>query len=333
MNERNRFRENEHNPDARFTQQPYRQAAWDDEYRAHRNQNAEQPWQYPEARQGRHAEPGYRHDSYDSYDNSELSGVYGRDDGGRFGGNAGPRYAPGYAAQDFETSGGAPGYGAERGRRPWGRETQRFDRNRYPEYGYGQSDQDRVGRTGQYADQDRYQTRSNRWYAERDSASQDYDRSFDPYGFGGRNYMERNPQWRPEREEQFRTGDYRQASDYRYSDHAGRGPRDYTRSDERLKEDLCERLTRAPHIDASDISVEVNDGRVTLNGKVDSRHTKYNVENLVDVCMGVKEIDNRLGIEASSGLRQGTERSESQSNGSAGRDDSTRNAGAGRKKP
>jgi len=54
-------------------------------------------------------------------------------------------------------------------------------------------------------------------------------------------------------------------------------------------------LTQDPDIDASDITIEVSDGRVTLTGTVDTRHTQYEVEQCVENC-GAKEIRNELGI-------------------------------------
>lgn len=77
-------------------------------------------------------------------------------------------------------------------------------------------------------------------------------------------------------------------------DFRGRGPRDYTRSDERLREDICERLTDDPYVDASDIDIKVEGGEVTLSGRIDDRWLKYHVEDVVDRCPGVKEIHNQL---------------------------------------
>jgi osmotically-inducible protein OsmY len=74
----------------------------------------------------------------------------------------------------------------------------------------------------------------------------------------------------------------------------GRGPQGYRRSEERLHEAICERLTDDPHIDASDIAVGVQGGRVTLTGSVDRKQTKWNVEDIVESISGVLEIDNRL---------------------------------------
>jgi osmotically-inducible protein OsmY len=59
------------------------------------------------------------------------------------------------------------------------------------------------------------------------------------------------------------------------SSHRGRGPQGYSRSDERIKEDVCERLSEHHYIDASQIRVEVSQGVVTLEGTVDDRWQKY----------------------------------------------------------
>src|SRR5438874_8566225 len=48
----------------------------------------------------------------------------------------------------------------------------------------------------------------------------------------------------------------------------GRGPRGYARSPARIYEDLCDRLTESPFIDATDIDVTVAGTEVTLSGAV-----------------------------------------------------------------
>jgi hypothetical protein len=48
----------------------------------------------------------------------------------------------------------------------------------------------------------------------------------------------------------------------------GRGPRGYVRSPARIYEDLCDRLTDNPFVDASDIEVVIAGTEVTLNGTV-----------------------------------------------------------------
>ncbi|HET7343151.1 MAG TPA: BON domain-containing protein [Methylomirabilota bacterium] len=48
--------------------------------------------------------------------------------------------------------------------------------------------------------------------------------------------------------------------------HTGRGPRGYQRSDERIREDVCERMCQSGDLDATDIEVRVSNGEVTLLG-------------------------------------------------------------------
>lgn len=79
----------------------------------------------------------------------------------------------------------------------------------------------------------------------------------------------------------------------------GRGPRNYTRSNERILEEVNERLTDDPWLDASDITVRCADGRVQLEGEVRDRWMKHRAEDIVDACMGVRDIDNRLRIRSS----------------------------------
>lgn len=78
----------------------------------------------------------------------------------------------------------------------------------------------------------------------------------------------------------------------------GKGPKGYERSDDRLKEVICERLSDDPDIDASEISINVTGGTVKLTGTVDSRADKYSVEEMVANCSGVKDVDNQLRVQS-----------------------------------
>jgi osmotically-inducible protein OsmY len=78
----------------------------------------------------------------------------------------------------------------------------------------------------------------------------------------------------------------------------GRGPKGYTRSDDRLRETICERLTDDPRIDAGEIEIDVKEQVVTLKGTVDDRRTKYAVEELVEMS-GARSIDNQLRVKSS----------------------------------
>ena len=83
------------------------------------------------------------------------------------------------------------------------------------------------------------------------------------------------------------------------TDYRGVGPKNYTRSDERLTEDLCERLTQDPDIDASELDVKVVQGTATLQGSVPQRWMKHRAEDLADGCSGVRNVDNRIKVQQS----------------------------------
>jgi hypothetical protein len=92
--------------------------------------------------------------------------------------------------------------------------------------------------------------------------------------------------------------------------HAGRGPRNYRRADARIHEELCERLTADPDVDASDIEVEVTEARVLLRGTVPDRRMKHRAEDLADGLFGVAEVGNQLRVQRPGGPR-GTARGSS----------------------
>ncbi len=65
--------------------------------------------------------------------------------------------------------------------------------------------------------------------------------------------------------------------------HAGRGPRGYRRSDQRIADDVNDRLTAHGWIDAADVECKVEEGEVLLTGFVDSRAAKRAAED----CRGI----------------------------------------------
>lgn len=79
-------------------------------------------------------------------------------------------------------------------------------------------------------------------------------------------------------------------------EHAGRGPREYQRSDERIREDACDRLTDAGEIDASNVTVNVSNGEVTIEGEVPSRQMKRAAEDCLEDISGVKQVHNHLRV-------------------------------------
>ena len=97
----------------------------------------------------------------------------------------------------------------------------------------------------------------------------------------------------------------------------GRGPKGYTRSDERIREDVSDRLEQHGEIDATDIEVRVANGEVTLEGTVEDRWMKRLAEDLVEDCPGVKQVNNRIRIHGNGASQMGGSRNQTGS-GNAG---------------
>jgi hypothetical protein len=81
---------------------------------------------------------------------------------------------------------------------------------------------------------------------------------------------------------------------------AGLGPKGYARTDERIREDVCERLRWNDEIDATEMSVSVENGEVTLEGNVESRHMKRLAEDLAERVPGVTDVHNSVRVVKSS---------------------------------
>jgi len=78
--------------------------------------------------------------------------------------------------------------------------------------------------------------------------------------------------------------------------HRGKGPANYTRSDERIRDDANDRLTDDWRVDASRIEVAVENGEITLNGTVPSREQKRKAEDCVEDISGVRNVQNNLRV-------------------------------------
>ncbi|MFO0745442.1 MAG: BON domain-containing protein [Myxococcota bacterium] len=99
--------------------------------------------------------------------------------------------------------------------------------------------------------------------------------------------------WSGAPQESGRMGDWDRPS---AGGHRGKGPKNYTRSDEQLREDVCRRLTDHDGIDAGDIDVKVEGGEVTLVGTVADRQMKRMAEDVAEDCSGVKHVQNNLRV-------------------------------------
>jgi hypothetical protein len=77
-------------------------------------------------------------------------------------------------------------------------------------------------------------------------------------------------------------------------DFSGIGPRGYKKSDDKIREEICETLLWDQDVDATEIEVIVKEGLVTLKGFVDSRHAKKTAERIIDHISGVSDVQNQL---------------------------------------
>ena len=75
-----------------------------------------------------------------------------------------------------------------------------------------------------------------------------------------------------------------------------KGPKNYQRSDERLREQIVDRLMDESDVNLEDVEVEVKQGTVTLSGTVESRRCKHEIEDTVDSIWGVNDITNNLRV-------------------------------------
>jgi osmotically-inducible protein OsmY len=78
--------------------------------------------------------------------------------------------------------------------------------------------------------------------------------------------------------------------------HRGKGPRNYKRSDSRIKEIVSDMYCEHPYLDASDIEVEVKDSDVILSGRVNDKFAKRLAAHLAEEVTGVGNVENRLRI-------------------------------------
>lgn len=197
----------------------------------------------------------------------------------------------------------------------YGRDDYRGDQRRY---GQGSGDYDR-GRYGEdrYGNQNYGSQSSGRGqgygveWSDRDSY--DSRRHDDDYRSSG--YGRRDDYGRQTSRDDYGRGNYGQGRGTGFGDpnpyvqaatdgetqgaHRGRGPKDYKRSDDRIREDVNDRLTDDAHIDASGIQVSVKDGEVTLTGTVENRFAKRHAEDLAERISGAKHVQNNLRVQDS----------------------------------
>jgi osmotically-inducible protein OsmY len=116
--------------------------------------------------------------------------------------------------------------------------------------------------------------------------------------------------------------------------HFGRGPKGYMRSDDRIREDVNDRLTQDHELDDTEIEVKVKDGEVTLSGTVEDRNDKRRAEDCAEQVSGVKHVQNNIRVKPQSQSQNQSQSAMTAGNGGAAKmatsdDDET---GAGKRK-
>ncbi|MFN8657090.1 MAG: BON domain-containing protein [Candidatus Obscuribacterales bacterium] len=75
---------------------------------------------------------------------------------------------------------------------------------------------------------------------------------------------------------------------------AGRGPKDYVRSDQSIEDELYKRLTHHPDLDAADMEIGVLEGIVSLRGYAANKYEKRLAEEIARDVLGVSEVKSEL---------------------------------------
>ncbi|WP_427306336.1 BON domain-containing protein [Cupriavidus sp. H39] len=76
----------------------------------------------------------------------------------------------------------------------------------------------------------------------------------------------------------------------------GSGPKNYRRGDDRIHDEVCDRLAHAHELDVSEVTVHVQDGLVTLEGHVGDRRSKYDIEEVAERVFGVQDVINHIRV-------------------------------------
>ncbi|MGN3974779.1 BON domain-containing protein [Tsuneonella sp. SYSU-LHT278] len=201
-----------------------------------------------------------------------------------------------WRAPSRDRSFGRDDYRSRDNRGPMGSDHRHFARDR--DYGPSRYDNGLDYFTSESQDGRDFSRRGGRSYGARPG-----------YGYGERSYGGRSRYDRDDYDRDDDRGFFEKAGDEiaswfgdedaarrRRMDHRGSGPANYTRSDERILEDACDRLTDDWRLDARNIQVSVKGGEVTLDGTVDHRSAKRRAEDLVEDISGVGHVQNNLRV-------------------------------------
>jgi len=95
-----------------------------------------------------------------------------------------------------------------------------------------------------------------------------------------------------------RNGRYQGVFGFNYptGPHYGVGSKKYKRSDERILDEIHDRLMFHGEIDAKDIEVTVKNGDVWLFGSVPTKRMRRGAEDIAELVVGVRNVDNELTV-------------------------------------
>ena len=226
----------------------------------------------------------------------------------------------------------------------------RQDNTRYRQQSYGNTgnqDGNVNNINDDYRVNQNYQQNRNQWRDDRGYGNTgrnagfgnvgDNDRRGNDYGFHDRNRNWNDDQY-SSRQNDYRQGrnerswwdktkdevsswfndddDRRQQHERSGAGHRGKGPKEYRRSDNRILEDVCDRLYEDSYVDASNVEVKVENGEVTLNGTIENRNERRRAEDVIESVSGVTHVQNNLRV----GQRMNTGLSDSQFNATTKRE-------------
>jgi osmotically-inducible protein OsmY len=161
---------------------------------------------------------------------------------------------------------------------------------------------------GQRRDMSRGEDRERQGYQDRNRYASDRGMESDRMSSDrdGRNFQESRSDWEHSSEYRDRdsagrftsgnTAGSNSRSTQSRGQHAGKGPKGYQKSDQRLQEEISEIFTQHSELDASEIEIKVQHGEITLSGTVDDRESKRLAEDLAEACSGVKEVHNQIRV-------------------------------------
>jgi len=170
--------------------------------------------------------------------------------------------------------------------------------------GYGQQEFRGQESRSRFGDQDYGSMSSQRGYGERNDDSRRFGgREDGRQGYGQQGYGQQGGGAFDARNDMVRrVSDGESDRGMRsFGEHRGRGPKNYSRSDDRIREDVNDRLSDDSWLDASEIEVQVVSGEVTLIGIVHSREDKRRAEDLAEQVSGAKHVQNNLRVQQGAG--------------------------------